>query len=60
MENITKRIAKVWNAGNTLTISLREELLDLGLNTDSEVVVMLNKDKNGKKVIVITKAKPSA
>lgn len=57
MDIISKRNGYVRLTGNTLALSLREELLDLGLDTDDLVTITLVKDKDGKKQIVIERIK---
>ena len=51
---LTKRIAFVRNTGNSIGLVLREELLDMGADADSQVVIYLT-SKDGKKQIVIEK-----
>lgn len=55
MEIISKRIGVVRETGNTIAVALREELLDLGLKIDQPVTIILYKDKDGSKKIVIEK-----
>jgi hypothetical protein len=55
MEILTRRIGKVIAVGNTLGMSLREEILGIGLDEGKEAMISVM-ENNGEKRIEIKKA----
>jgi len=47
-----KRFGKVWEMGNTIGLSLREELQDIGADTGTEVSITVIKDGNKKRIVI--------
>lgn len=52
---ISRRNGTVIAYGNSMGLSLREELIDLGVNINQEVQISLMKNSKGKQAIVIEK-----
>lgn len=52
MDSITKRFGVIIEFGNSVGITLRNELLDVGLAPGDTVLISVVKDKEKKKIII--------